>query len=78
MLAVAGVADVDLVEAAVHAVVVEFAVGHAARDAHVHIVFHFILLEKQYSPFSEKYLDKKRENCYNGRKEKNHESNTQS
>ena len=40
MFAVAGVADVDSVELAMHTVLVETAIGHAAGYAIVDFVFH--------------------------------------
>ncbi len=50
MLAIACVAHMDLCKLACHTVAVKFALGHAARNAAVDIVFHVLLLITQYPP----------------------------
>ena len=79
MLAVAGVADMDLCEFAQHAVTVEFAFRYAAGNAVVDIVFHDLLLIPQYAAciqkISKEDIDKSRKSLYNEEKgEENHES----
>ena len=61
VLAITGVAHMDLIEHAVHAVAVKPAFGYAARNAAIHIPFHMPLLLFQYYLFPEKYLDKRHE-----------------
>ena len=69
MLAVAGIAHMDLVELAHHTVAVEPAIGHAAGDSAVDRMFHIPLLCLQYVRFFGNYIDKRTFAVYNKEKE---------
>lgn len=55
VFAVAGIPHMDLCKFARHAVTVELAFRHAAGNAAVDIVFHILLLIRQYGESKEKY-----------------------
>lgn len=66
MLAVAGVADMDLCKLAHHAVAVEFAVAYTARDTSIDVVFHSTLLLGNSMPQIEENIKKRvdKSPCY--------------